>query len=45
MAALSVSVVVIGSVVFGVVVRVDTGLRDIFTAVFMTCVRFGMPEV
>lgn len=45
MTALSASVVVIGSVIFGVVVRVDSGLRDIFTAVFVTCVRFGMPEV
>ena len=45
MTALSVSVVVIGSVIFGVVVRVDSGLRDIFTAVFVICVRFEMPEV
>ena len=43
--ALSASVVVIGSVIFGVVVRLDSGLRDIFTAVFVTCVRFRMPEV
>ena len=45
MTALSASVVVIGSVIFGVVVRVDSGLRDIFTAVFVTCVRSGMSEV